>query len=280
MDGYWVTRKWRAGPCGETIKFWVPGRKPARMTQQARRDIRKAAQNAASGIKMAARIVNASFCEGDALITLDYDTPHHDAMTRDLLPGMDAEDRETAIWYMARKNLQNTIRRARRAAAKDGVTLQYMCFTSDRDDKGGELVPCRVHHHIIASAEAAGYILAAWRDGGTNTRRLSAQPDYTPVVAYLFRQVRHVEDAKKYIASRGLVRPEPEDRIARTGGPIRPPKGAVLLDQGEYKPGEPQYIRYVLPDAMEDAETDESKGVVQVKTVKGHRKRRGPDEQA
>ena len=55
-------------------------------------------------------------------------------------------------------------------------------------------------------------------------------------------------DAKKYTSSRNLVRPQPKDRVAYSEAEVRVPKGGTLLFRNEFKPGHPQYIRYVLPE--------------------------------
>ena len=67
---------------------------------------------------------------------------------------------------------------------------------------------------------------------------------------YLLRQVRRVPDAKKYVTSRNLGRPQPRDRVALTDAELRIPKGGRLLHRSEYKPGRAQYIRFVLPDRI------------------------------
>lgn len=271
MKGYWAIRKWEAGPCGETIKFWVPGRKPGRLTRQAKSDIRKAAQNAASGIKQLARILNANFREGDGLLTLTYSDQSLERLKAPLA-AEDEEELRLMLWDAARKNLQNAIRRARRKAQQMGIELKYVAITADLDEHKGELRDARVHHHLIADEQSAELILKAWKDGSANLKKLSSQPDYTPIAAYLMRQVRHVEDAKKFCCSKNLTRPQPEDRIAKTGGQIRPPKGAVLLEQGACRPGEPQYIRYILPKEAESGEKIEDKGLIKILSCNAHRR--------
>ncbi len=83
--------------------------------------------------------------------------------------------------------------------------------------------------------------------GGVDWSPLSAQEDYTPIAAYLIRQVRRVPDAKKYVSSRNLVRPlSQSDRVGATDAELRV-RGAKLLHRNEYKPGRPQYIRHVPP---------------------------------
>ena len=156
--------------------------------------------------------------------------------------------RADAIRAAAEHEARLVLRRVKRAMG--AVPLRYILVTSDMDGDTGELV--RVHHHLIVGAEAREAFAAKWAAlGGVEWRRLSAQDDYTPVAAYLIRQVRHVPDAKKYSPSRNLVHPEPRDRISPSGAELRVPKGAKLLYRAEYKPGAPQYIRYVRPREVE-----------------------------
>ena len=42
--------------------------------------------------------------------------------------------------------------------------------------------------------------------------------------------------------------PKPVDRIAMGGAELAVPRGGQLLQRNEYRPGMPQYIRYVLPE--------------------------------
>ena len=82
------------------------------------------------------------------------------------------------------------------------------------------------------------------------------QPDHTDFAQYLMDQVRRIGGRKRYIPSRNLRKPkESIPRIAPSSREVQPPKGAVLLDRAPYKPGRPQYIRYILPGKGEDEPT-------------------------
>ena len=131
-----------------------------------------------------------------------------------------------------------------------------------------------MHHHLIVNREAKALLSEVWHDGGLDYEPMSAQPDYTPIAAYLIRQVRHVEDAKKYTSSRNLRRPEPKDAIAKSAAVLRAPKGALLVDAGTNVPGQPQYIRYIISDAVATGEEAVRRGVKIVRAVDGHRRRR------
>lgn len=253
-EGYWVVRTYRSGRVGEKIKFWVPGPRPERVTRRARDEVKKQEQNAASAEKTLARLLNANFQAGDILLGLDY-APAGMArlegwLTRQgvELDGLEEGERAELIRQAAERELSLCLRRVRRAMGQAGEALRYVAITSDLDGDTGELV--RVHHHLVIQAGAEELFREKWRElGGVSWSHLWDQRDYTPVAAYLLRQVRRVPDAKKYISSRNLIRPQPRDRIAATGAEIRPPRGTVLLFRSEYRPGQPQYIRYaILPE--------------------------------
>lgn len=272
-DGYWAIRKYQAGPIGETIKFWVPGRRPSgKGGAKKDRALRKAAQHQSDAIKSMARVLNANFREGDLLLGLDYSDKAL-LKLRARVPGWDGLTEEQQIraeWMEARKECARFIQRVQYRAGKAGIELRYIATTSDMDGETAELK--RVHHHLIVNREARDLILASWKLGSVDYEPLSAQPDYTPIAAYLIRQVRHVEDAKKYVSSRNLVRPQPKDQIAKGPAQLKAPRGALLLDAGKNIPGQAQYLRYVLPDAAEEGEQILRRGVKGLKMSDWHRR--------
>lgn len=275
-DGYWVTRTYQAGPVGEKIRFWVPGRRPeGRGALKKDRKLKKAAQHAADAVKALARTLNENFREGDIMVGLDYSDQAIQDL-RDRVPGWEAlteAEQLEAEWMAARHELQLFVIRLQRRTKKMGLELRYAgAITSDLDEKTGETV--RVHHHLVVNREVKGLLLACWGKGGVDYEPLSAQPDYTPIAAYLLRQVRHAEDAKSYVCSRNLRRPEPKDKISRGDTVLRAPRGALLLDAGQNVPGRVQYVRYVLPDAATEGEEVLRKGVRGLKVSDWHRRLR------
>ena len=127
-----------------------------------------------------------------------------------------------------------------------------VAVTSDMDGKTGELV--RVHHHLVINKESLEIAMQKWSLGGVHYKPLSAQPDYTGVAEYFIKQTRKIKDAKKFVCSRNLVRPVPKDRIVPSNAEIRVPAGGVLLHRSEFKPGRPQYIRYLMPKKKAEAD--------------------------
>ena len=252
-QGYWVVRTYEAGNVGEKTKFWIPGDRPSRSHKKEKSGIKKQEQNEASAVKNLARLLNANFKQGDLLLGLDYsEEGMKRVVARAEESGADksSEDEWTeALRQAAEHELRLVLRRVKREIGSFG----YIGVTSDMNGDTGEVV--RVHHHLVVPAAVKDAFIAKWKElGGVEWSFLSDQEDYMPVAEYLMRQVRKVPDAKKYISSRNLIRPKPRDRIVISGAELRAPRGARLLHRNEYKPGLPQYIRYVLPEAVEKRE--------------------------
>lgn len=249
-EGYWVVRTYSAGTVGEKTKFWVQGARPsARNRRKEKSEIHKQEQNEASAVKAAARVLNLNFRAGDLLLGLDYSGEGLQKLLEALPAGLEEEERQDRLRELAARELRNCLDRVKRAMDKEGAELRYhLGITSDMDGDTGELV--RVHHHIIVNREAKEAFRKKWMLGGVDWSPLSEQADYTPIAEYLLKQVRRIKDKKKYTSSRNLVRPQPKDRIAVSDAELRPPKGALLMVRSEYRPGRPQYIRYILPEGQ------------------------------
>lgn len=250
-DGYWVIRTYEAGSVGEKSKFWVDARRLPRSDRKLRTDVKKALSNEYSAVKTVARLLNANFGKGDYLIGLDYSGEGYQKLTNSIegYREMEEAERMEAIRLAAEHEMQLCFRRVNYALGKDETDLLYLGITSDMDGDTGEAV--RVHHHIVINRAALPAFRQKWKLGGVEYRELGGQKDYMPIAEYLMKQVRRVPDAKKYRPSRNLVRPKPKDRIAKNGSMLRPPKGAVILKYDEWRPGKPQYMRYILPQAAD-----------------------------
>lgn len=255
-EGYWVIRTYEAGAVGEKTKFWVQGTRQSRNQRKEKSQIKKQEQNEYSAQKQMARLINANFHPGDLLLGLDYSAAGMDRLEGyiaehpfEIEETGDAEaDHMQQIRYAADREMRLCLRRVKRELQKTGVALKYIAITSDMDGDTGEAV--RVHHHIVVNEEAREAFLQKWAElGGVNWSPLSRQYDYTPIADYLLKQVRRVPDEKKYVSSRNLIRPQPRDRAVYSDAEVRVPRGGKLLFRNEFKPGRPQYIRYVLPGA-------------------------------
>lgn len=250
--GYWMIRTYEAGDVGEKTKYWVPGEKPGRSSRKAKAEIKKQEQNEHSATKRMARLINANYRPGDYLLGLDYGQEGMEkllAWAREQGVDPDTAD-ETERMDILRRAAEHALRLVLRRVGREvgpGVELRVVAITSDMDGETGEVV--RIHHHLVIPRACKDAFVKKWDGwGGVNWESLSGQHDYTPIAEYFARQVRKVPDAKKYYSSRNLLRPEPKDRAALTDGELRVPVGCQLLHRGEFKPGRPQYIRYVLPE--------------------------------
>ena len=243
--GYWVIRTYKSGQVGEKIKYWVPGERPAKSQRRLKAEIRKQQQNEASAVKRMARLINANYSREDCLLGLDYS----EAGLRKLEAwdgGEPEQGPEDRIFHAAHYQLRLFLKRLRRACREAGIPMLTISITSDMDGETGESV--RVHHHIVINREAAELARGKWSLGGVNCKNLYDTADQTALADYLLRQVRRLPDEKKYIPSRSLVTPKPVDRIAIGGAELAVPRGGQLLQRNEYRPGMPQYIRYILPE--------------------------------
>ena len=160
---------------------------------------------------------------------------------------MDEAQQLNILWQAADHELGCCLRRVKRRLGKN-IPLKAVYITSDMDGKTGETE--RVHHHLVINAEAKDAFVDAWKKMGSVDweRTWDNQEDRTPLAEYFIKQVRHVPDAKKYRSTRNLIRPVAVDHQALSDAELRVPQGGRLLFRREFtKPGQPQYIRYVLP---------------------------------
>lgn len=253
-DGYWVVRTYEAGQVGEKTKYFVLGDRTRRNRRKEESSIKKQEQNEYSAKKRLARLINANFTHGDILLGLDYSDASYKKLERSArkaAPDYDSlpeDDQLRCIREAAAQEMVNYLRRVKRALEKEGRAdeLNYIAITSDMDGDTKETV--RVHHHLIVPASCEHIIRMKWGHGGTYCKPLSKQEDYMPIAEYLIAQVRGTLNAKKFVSSRNLIRPQPKDRIAVSDAEIRVPRNCKLIQRAEYKRGAPQYIRYILPE--------------------------------
>lgn len=253
-DGYWVVRTYEAGQVGEKTKYFVLGDRTRRNRRKEESSIKKQEQNEYSAKKRLARLINANFTHGDILLGLDYSDASYKKLERSArkaAPDYDSlpeDDQLRCIREAAAQEMVNYLRRVKRALEKEGRAdeLKYIAITSDMDGDTKETV--RVHHHLIVPASCEHIVRMKWGHGGTYCKPLSKQEDYMPIAEYLIAQVRGTLNAKKFVSSRNLIRPQPKDRIAVSDAEIRVPRNCKLIQRAEYKRGAPQYIRYILPE--------------------------------
>lgn len=277
-EGYFVVRTYVAGDIGEKTKFFVPGKRPEKKLSRRQRNVlKKQEQNEYSALKALRRRIHANFKAGDLLLGLDYS---EEGLERVMAWGrknglaVDSEDemeRANAIWESASHELEIALRRVKRRLEKLGMELRAIYTTSDMDGETGEMV--RVHHHLIVNAGTEDAFLDAWEKyglGGVSWSPLwENQIDRTPLAEYLIRQVRRIPDAKKYRCTKNLILPVPKDRIVATDNELQVPRGGKLVFRQEYRNDirgtedyrgyQPQYIRYITPEALRRMEAARDK---------------------
>lgn len=254
-NGHWEIRTYRSGRIGEKVKYFVPSGPRQRRERTGEGSGRKKEEaNGVALVRKAARAVNNNFRPGsDGFMTLTYTEARYRrvearaAGLREKDPTLSEVD---ALWYAAVHEGELLMDRVRKAAAREGLELRYVLVTSDTDEDTGELV--RVHHHLVVNRECRELVLEKWGNGDDREKGdvdLWDTADYTPLVEYMLKQVRHIRDAKRYAVSRNLIRPEPKPRKALSGARLREPKGCKLLYAAPYTgAGECQYIKYLLPE--------------------------------
>lgn len=257
----YMIRRIRSGKVIEESIFPVaPNTQPRKGRRRGATTVRKQDANDRDAVKRLARTLNANCVPGDLLIQPTYT----DAALYALADGLQEGDLEE-LRRRAEHDLALFLRRLSRELGRQGGTLRAVSLTSDMDGDTGEIV--RVHHHVVLMGSGLrmedGELYAGdkavaeiWGRGSVDWEPLRHQDDYTPLAAYLLRQVRRRPDGKKYHVTRNLKKPELlSERIVYHPTKLRAPKGAKILQDGNYEPGQPHYIRYVRP-AKRDRATE------------------------
>lgn len=243
--------------------------------QRARRAAGKAFARTDNAERQVARLLNNNFDAGrDIHVSLTYTdelleklvsrtesrpggqgTPARHNPREDA--GREPEALRNEIYALAQKELVNFIRRLHRELKKTGAEVRYLAVTSDMDPDSGE--PARIHHHFVASAEAAEAIRRKWRGGVDEMELYNVNGDLSALASYLVRQVRPeaVEGSKRYVPSRSLELPYTEPPVLLVGAAakyaeneMRLPRGCKLLYRSTYVRGAVQYIRYLNPNRL------------------------------
>ena len=199
----------------------------------------KREENKKQAVRELARSFNCNLDETGWFVTLTYSPEQHER----LFAGLDedqiveASDKQGALFL-------------RRLKRKTGLGLKFWYKSSDREvDENGELVPARIHLHLVIMGATQEQIREAWGKGEILDCQniYEHQEDYTPLAVYILAQVRDIPNKKKYISSRNLEKPIIEDRVLE-GDPndeIRLQPGAKVLDRLAYREGSVvQYVRY------------------------------------
>lgn len=206
--------------------------------RKAKTSVEKREENQRQAVRELARLFNCNLDHTGYFVKLDYRPEVHDR----IFAGMD----EDQILREAQHQGSLFLRRLKRKAGKE---IKCFVFSSDRDRaEDGELIPCRIHNHVVIMGATERQIRDSWNLGKcTDVERLYRQDDYTPLAAYCLLQVRSLPNFRKYNCTRNLEKPKIEDRVV-TGTAeqeIRIQPGAKVLDRTPYHVGSlVQYVRY------------------------------------
>lgn len=223
--------------------------KPRRNRRKGTTTAQKQDENERDAVKRLARIINANFGHGDLLLTAKYDDDGFgDLVQRALADRREGERIEDAVLRAAEHDASLYLRRLRRILGKEGVELRAIVSTSDMDGNTGEFV--RPHHHIILPRVSFEAAAKAWHLGSVEYQILRDQDDYTPLAAYICRQVRRRPDAKKWTTTRNMKKTVVNERWAEEGEILKPDRHGKLTGHNNWESGKPQYIRFVKGAAL------------------------------
>lgn len=248
----WYTRKYicRNG-VEERTKFAV--RFSSSGSRQRKREAVKASRASDNAERQTARNLNNNFSEHhDIHLVLEYSEAGYSKVIKraEAMREDSGEPWEDLLYRAAQKECENWIRRVQRHLKGLGE-LRYLFITADMDGDTGECV--RLHHHVIINREAKEACIEKWQRMGfvMNSELYSIHGDFSPLASYLIKQVRYIQNAKRYTPSRNLIPPETTEPmvVTRFGeSEMRVPKGCVELYRSPYIRGAAQYLRYLRTD--------------------------------
>ena len=248
--GEYTIRTITAGEVVEMIKFKTRKNKPNERLSDRERARRQRTTHDNGIIPHAARIVNNNFVNGDYFITLTLSSAEYKKLCRRAArlrkkPEHAAYEEKRLLTVAAAIVLDNWIRRVQDKCKKLGTIFKYFAIIADgheSDDEGST----RIHYHVIVSGAAMEICKEKWTAGFPDAEPLDiGQKDRTPLVEYMIKQVKYYTHAKAYRPSRNLDPPIIENNHAYTDAPPRPTRGAVVMYRSEWRPGFPQYIRFI-----------------------------------
>lgn len=243
----------------EKVKFPVRLEKHGVNSREAKRNVERNYKNAMSSSRNFARILNNNYFPGDRFVTLTLsprglsDLHARAAKQKEKLEraGKECPSFEDLVYLAMWQENINLNTRTSKTCKKRGILFKYASAVSDKSEKYSEEGSSRLHIHAVVNKEAAEiYIskwakygevydepLSAWKSGGVE--------DWSNLANYIVSQTRTVENGKRYTISRNLRKPSRKDRRARNPDSLlRAPNGCIVLEQGEYLRGRPQYIRF------------------------------------
>ena len=243
--GKYMVREYKSGQVVEQVRFPANQSKVRKPQRKGATSPRKQEQNERLSERRLARLINCNFAQGALLLTLSYSVERLEQLVSGIILaglGFGPEAiREAAI---AERN--RFLRRVRDEMKKHGAELKYITVTSDVNAETGG--PSRVHHHLIVQKEAFDAVVKYWSADEVDIRPLRDQKDYTPIAAYLLKQVKRQKEKSKWAASRNLAKPEVKEWIEYGAKELKAPPRAQVTARSEYESDQAvQYIRYISP---------------------------------
>lgn len=227
FEGCYVRKQIKSGDMFEISVFQAPIGRQHRGLRTNIRNTEKQSKNRRAAVRKLARIINANFSKRDEAIVLTYDDLA--LLEKGMPEGLSQEEAREYRHHAADKQLRLFCDRLRKLCKKAGVNLRYVAVTSDIDGETGQ--PVRIHHHVIISGEASAFAERAWRKRGyVLCQGLQVSTDNFPLAYYMLAQVGHEWNAKSYIASRNLQKPQETYSIVSSLDLPDPPAGAHVYE--------------------------------------------------
>lgn len=247
--GRWMIIRRRSGDVIEESSVWVSANtKPRRNKRKGTTTAQKQDENERDAVKRLARIINANYAHGDLFLTLKYDDEGFAKLARTAVANRkEGQSTEDAVLEAAEHDRDNFLRRLKRTLKKQGMDpseIRIVASTSDMDGKTEEFV--RPHHHLVIPRVTFEEAACLWHNGSVEYQILRDQKDYTPLAAYICKQVRRRPDAKKWTTTRNMKKTIVNERWAKPGEVLKPDRHARLTGHNQWEPGKPQYIRFVV----------------------------------
>lgn len=151
---------------------------------------------------------------------------------------------------LAKKELQNFLRRLRREFKKNGRILKWICVTEYENH--------RIHHHVVLSKMDTARLQELWTAGRVRPVHLDNTGDYRQLASYLIKETdktfRDPEafSKQRYSCSRTVVSPIRKVEVvkAKEAEEPKPVKGYHVLKDSIYQGVNPitgiRYMEYML----------------------------------
>lgn len=176
---------------------------------------KKIKANELSSVRELARVLNCNFGAGDVHIVLKY-------------PG----DSLPKSYEDAEENLRKILARLRYEFKKQHKTNPKMVWVTANFSPHRQS-PARLHHHLVAEADAFDIIRKLWPEG-LSAEFLDSRGDHSDLAGYLVANVEGRQNKKKWSCSRNMARPIYTDpKLVSDVEDIRPEKGDIIK---EYTP--------------------------------------------